>query len=387
MISPSELRAKALRKYPDVLRAHLAGEEIFPLPLRASKTLDRAQGAEHIHAQQRELLAHSKNRLGRGYTLTIKPNKKTGQSEISGIAFDTRADFLGYIDKQAEYEAFAANAARTAAMPALLPLLQQSPRLLLDNAAAWPELLMVCAYFQANPQPNQYVRSLPLPLPTKFIERHQAALRPLLDHLLPDHVRAGETDFFRRFHLLLEEPGIKLRFLDAATRLHPAVSQCSLWVSEFQQLALPCRRVFVIENLTTFLSFPAVPDAVAIWGGGFAVALLAGADWLATKQLFYWGDIDVHGFQILARLRAHYPATQSLLMDAGTFAAHHQGGLGGSFSSQPLPHLSAAEQQLYQQLLATNARLEQEQLPAQYVAATLGLANEACPPELLSSNR
>ncbi|NML66153.1 hypothetical protein HHL22_13150 [Hymenobacter sp. RP-2-7] len=381
MISLPELRAKALRKYPDVLRAHLAGEEIFPLSLRASKTLDRAQGTAHIHAQQRELLAHSKNRLGHGYTLTIKPNKKTGQSEISGIAFDTRADFLGYLDKQAEYEAFAANAARTAAaVPALLPLLQATPKLLLDHAADWPALLTVCGYFQANPQPNQYVRNLPLGLPTKFMEQHQAALRPLLDYLIPDHVRAEETDFFRRFHLLLEEPSIKLRFLDAAARLHPAVSQLSLWVSEFQHLNLPVRLVFIIENLTTFLSFPAVPDAVAIWGGGFAVALLAGADWLAAKQLFYWGDLDVHGFQILARLRAHYPAAQSLLMDAGTFGRYYQGGLGGNFVGQQLPGLTDAEQELYQQLLATNARLEQEQLPAHYVATSIGqvIHNEQC---------
>ncbi len=372
MISLPELRAKALRQYVPVLRAHLAGEAVFPLPVRAGKTLDRTQGGAHIFAQQQELVAHSKNRTGAGYTLTTKPNRKTGQSEISHIAFDTLVDFLGFIDKRAEYAAFAANAARTAAeLPALLPLLGQSPRLLLDYAADWPNLLTVCAYFQQNPQPNEYVRSLDLPLPTKFVESRQTALRPLLDYLIPDHVRADETDFFRRFHLLLEEPSIKLRFLDAALRLHPAVSQLSLWASEFRQLNLAGRRVFIIENLTSFLAFPAVPDAVAIWGGGFAVKLLAGADWLAGKQLFYWGDIDVHGFQILAQLRAHFPAAQSLLMDVATLARYYSGGLGAGFVAQALPDLTTAEQALYQELLRTNGRLEQEQLPAAYVAAVI----------------
>lgn len=369
MISLADLRAKALRQFEGVLRAHLAGENPFPLPIRASKALDRSQGHAHIFAQQAELLAHSKNKTGRGYWLDIKLNAKTRQSEISRIAFETLADYLAFVGKEAEFAAFEANAARTAAaVPALLPL-PALPRLLLDHAAAWPELLLVCAYFQQHPQPNQYVRSLPLALPTKFIERHQAALRPLLDWLLPDHLRADETDFFRRFHLLLEEPSIRLRFLDAAQRLHPAVSQCSLWVSEFRQLNLASQRVVVVENLTTFLAFPAVPDAVAIWGGGFAVSLLAGADWLAARQLFYWGDIDVHGFQILARLRAHYPAAQSLLMDAATFTRYHGGGRGGTFTPQALPCLTDAEQQLYQTLLHTNARLEQEQLPPQWVAA------------------
>jgi hypothetical protein len=372
MISLPELRAKALRQYVPVLRAHLAGEDPFPLVLRVDKSLDRSQGAAHLYAQQQPLLTASKNRTGAGYTLTLKPNPKTGQSEIIRIAFDALADFLGFIDKRAEYEAFAANAARTAAeLPELLPLLHQLPRLLLDNAADWAGLLAVCAYFKANPQPNEYVRSLPLALPTKFVEQHQAALRPLLDHLLADYVRAEETDFFRRFCLLLEEPSIKLRFLDVARRLHPAVSQLSLWASEFRQLNLPVVRVYIIENLTSFLAFPLVEDAVAIWGGGFAVNLLAGADWLTQTQLFYWGDIDVHGFQILAQLRAHFPATQSLLMDASTFRRYHSGGRGAGFAALVLPGLTPDEQTLYQELLCTNARLEQEKLPLRYVAAAV----------------
>jgi hypothetical protein len=380
MITLPELRAKALNRYKSVLRAHLAGEEAFPLVLPVNKTLNRDQGADHIHAQQAALLHHSKNKTGHGYWLDFKLNPKTRQSEISRISFDTRADYLGFLDKAEEFRQFAAHAARTAAdLPALLPLLLEMPRLLLDNTADWPDLLTICTFFQQNPQPNEYVRNLPLSLPTKFIERHQAALRPLLDYLIPTHVRAEETDFFRRFHLLLEEPSIKIRFLDAALRLHPAVSQLSVWASEFRQLNLTGGRVVIIENLTTFLSFPALENSLAIWGGGFAVGLLAGADWLAEKELFYWGDIDVHGFQILAQLRAHYPAAQSLLMDAATLAAYHQGERGGNFQPADLPLLTATEQQLYRTLLRTNYRLEQEKLPLAYVAAAFGRAGAGSP--------
>ncbi len=376
MISLPELRAKALRRYPSVLRAHLAGEVLFPLPIPTDKTLDRSQGHEHIHAQQKELLGHAKNRTGHGYWLTIKLTRKTGQSEINRIEFETLPDYLSFVDKAAEFAAFEINAALTAAtVPTLLPL-PALPPLLLDYAAEWPDLLMVCQYFQQHPQPSQYVRNLPLALPTKFIERHQTVLRALLDALIPESLRADETDFFRRFHLLLEEPSIKLRFLDAAQRLHPAVSQLSLWASEFRQLNLASRRIFIVENLTTFLSFPLIEGGLAVWGGGFAVSLLAGADWLHNKQLelFYWGDIDVHGFQILARLRAHYPAARSLLMDAATFAAHHQGEQGNQFQPAGLPQLTTAEQPLYHLLLRTNARLEQEKLPLAYVMAAIAQA-------------
>lgn len=288
MITLPELRAKALNRYKSVLRALLAGEEVFPLPLPVNKTLDRGQGADHIHAQQAELLHHSKNKTGHGYWLDFKLNPKTRQSEISRISFETRADYLDFLDKAGEFRQFAAHAARTAAdFPELLPLLMETPGLLLDNAANWPDLLTVCAYFRQNPQPNEYVRNLSLGLPTKFVEQHQPALRTLLNFLITKHIRSDEDDFFRRFHLHQEEPSIKLRFLDAALRLHPAVSQLSVWASEFRQLYLPGRCVFIIENLTTFLSFPLRKNSLAIWGGGFAVRLLADISWLAEKQLFY----------------------------------------------------------------------------------------------------
>ena len=372
MITLPELRAKALHRYRSVLRAHLTGEELFPLVLPVNKTLDRRQGADHIHAQQAELLRNSKNKIGYGYWLEFKLNAKTRQSEISRIAFNTLPDFLGFIDKQTEYKSFVANAADTVAkLPELLPLLLETPKFLLDHAADWPNLLVVCEYFKKNPKPNLHVRSLPLDLPTKFVEQHKTALRPLLEWLIPDHVRTEETDFFRRFCLLLEEPNIKLRFLDAAQRLHPAVSQMSVLASEFRQLNLAVRQVYIIENLTPFLTFPPIKNAVAIWGGGFAVSLLAGADWISETQLFYWGDIDVHGFQILAALRKHFPSVQSLLMDMSTFDHHYRSGQGGEFQAANLALLQAAEQQLYQKLLTTNARLEQEHLPVATLEAAI----------------
>ncbi|MFD2787516.1 hypothetical protein [Hymenobacter rubripertinctus] len=59
---------------------------------------------------------------------------------------------------------------------------------------------------------------------------------------------------------------------------------------------------------------------------------------------------------------------------------YHGGGRGGSFSPQPLPGLTAAQPPLYQHLLATHARQEQEPPPPTYVAA--GVAECTVPGEL-----
>lgn len=334
-----------------------------------NKTLDRRGGMDAIFEQQRELLVNAKNKTGRGYTLDLKLNSKTGQSEIRKISFESLPDFLYFINKEAEYQTFVRDVGQIqASSPALLSLLARMPQLVIEQADKWPDLLKVTAYFLQHPKPQQYARSLPIAVPTKFIETNRPVLRILLDHLIPDHLNADETDFYKRFHVYVEEPLVKIRFLDESLRIHPALSHISVWLSEFRALRLGGSRVFIIENLTSFLTFPNFPDSIAIWGGGFAVTLLGGTDWLHDKQLYYWGDLDAHGFQILDQCRKLFPKTQSILMDRATFDAHrHLVGKGEITSLVELPYLTDEEQALFQLLNRNGWRVEQERLGEEWV--------------------
>ena len=114
-----------------------------------------------------------------------------------------------------------------------------------------------------------------------------------------------------------------------------------------------------------------MPNSFAIWGGGFAVTLLGGIDWLAAKQLYYWGDIDVHGFQILSKIRTCYPKIQSLLMDKATFRQYHTGDRGGDFNALELHNLTEQEDELYKTLLVENWRVEQEKVTGEGVAGAI----------------
>lgn len=40
---------------------------------------------------------------------------------------------------------------------------------------------------------------------------------------------------------------------------------------------------------------------------------------LPHAQLYYWGDLDAQGFEILSQFRGYFPQAQSLLMDSETF--------------------------------------------------------------------
>jgi hypothetical protein len=98
--------------------------------------------------------------------------------------------------------------------------------------------------------------------------------------------------------------------------------------------------------------------------------------WLQQVDVYYWGDIDTHGFAILDRFRTRLPRTRSLLMDTGTLLAHRD-----SWGSEPkqisrdLPSLTDAEAAVYGALLrgehGEHVRLEQEFIGFGHVQQTV----------------
>ena len=59
------------------------------------------------------------------------------------------------------------------------------------------------------------------------------------------------------------------------------------------------KRVYVIENEAVYLSFPIVEGEMVVFGSGFKSKILE-APWLDSTEIFYFGDIDEHGFLILS---------------------------------------------------------------------------------------
>jgi hypothetical protein len=94
---------------------------------------------------------------------------------------------------------------------------------------------------------------------------------------------------------------------------------------------------------------------------------LSRAAWLHRCHLHYWGDIDTHGFAILAQLRHHFPHASSFLMDRGTLLAHRAFWSGESAPRRDdLSALTVAEAALYDELrfdrIQPGLRLEQERI-------------------------
>ncbi len=378
---PDDLKAQVRRLWDrgEILRARLSDEPLFPRQLRLrrptrAQITDRfaevrdwiteleAGAAEYtIEWEEAALRVHGANRVPRR------------------IVVPTEAAALSMLRKAAAADRFSALAAETIArFPPLETWLAKHPHVALEHEAAWDRVLAVLEFFTAHPQPGLYRRQIDLPgVDTKFIEQRRRLIGALLDAVLPpDAIRsdASVTRFFdRRYGLREDPPAVRFRVLDP-TRSVGGLRDLAVRSTDFAKLDLPCRRVFVTENKVNGLAFPDVPEAIVIFGLGYGVERLAEAAWLADRELYYWGDIDTHGFAILDRFRRHFPTTQSLLMDRETLRAHaaHWGEEDEAHRySGGLDHLTEAEARLYDDLrhdvVGHRVRLEQERIPFGWV--------------------
>ena len=132
---------------------------------------------------------------------------------------------------------------------------------------------------------------------------------------------------------------------------------------------LPADNILVIENEQSCLSLSEIPNTIAVAGGGKNVGWLR-AEWLMSKRVAYWGDIDSEGFTILSDARSKLSTLTSLMMDARTVEAYQPRMVSEpeSVDKEPIA-LTSEELSVFRALRSgqyAHPRLEQERLPPDY---------------------
>lgn len=370
MFSRDELLAQARRRYPEFLRAIVQGVALFPLELRIGKTR-RAESYAERAAELAEFRAAT-TALGVAVEWRTVNDPRFGLHERPERAFFAdEAAFLGTLEKAEQVRGFRKDLAliRTEC-PVLETWLLANVSAVIEHHGLWPALLRVVAWFRAHPRCGLYLRQLPVEgVDTKFFERNRTILDALLIEVQPETVDASTLRFEARHGLRREEPLVRLRFLDPTLQIARGfpVADLAMPAPIFRSLALGAVNVIVTENLCNFLALPPLSRAVAVWGCGDAAALLVDAPWLAQSRILYWGDLDAPGFAILSRLRAAYPAAESVMMDAATLAAHVSWAVVVQPASADTSRLTPDELAAFDQLAARNLRLEQERVPYEAV--------------------
>ncbi len=360
-----------------ILAAGITGEMLFPLNLSMRRPEAQAIGHsfEAVRRWIRELEENSRSCKGFGYEIEWADinHRQLGRNRIpSRITVPTESDALRLIDMEREGRRFRTLAqVTTEKCPALAQWLSRRPLVVLEHAQDWPRILDVLAWFRGHPRSNLYLRQVDIPgVDTKFVEGRKALFSELLDIVLERNdgplAEAVTQTFEPRYGLRTKPPVIRFRVLDSRIAI-ASLSDLTIPASDFAALNIAARHIFITENEINGLAFPDFAEAIVVFGLGYGVELLHAASWMSGRHIYYWGDIDTHGFAMLDRLRGGFPNARSLLMNRETLMAHRSlWGREDVPCRAALSRLEQDERMLFDDLvsdrLGENVRLEQERV-------------------------
>jgi hypothetical protein len=187
------------------------------------------------------------------------------------------------------------------------------------------KLLHLLQWVSANPKSDCYLRELPVEgLHTKWLENRKGLVRDLAIAigLFP----ADCEDLEMGLGLKRKPRRVRLRIVCPELRsLCLGLEDLELPVEHAERLPIQPSTLLIVENQETGLAVPELPGTVVLMGLGYAVSVVEHLPWLhSAKRVVYWGDIDTHGFAILAAARAIRRDIASVLMDMQAWTVHAQ---------------------------------------------------------------
>jgi hypothetical protein len=381
----SDLKAQLLRLWErgDLLRPLVTGDARFPLrlALKGPSSSELAERFDAVRVWIAGLVAIPRIRIEwREINHRVHGTQRLPQS----LWVDAQADAFVLIGKRHDVTCFENVLSQTRSVdPALLAWLAKRPLRAIELADVWPRLLDIVSWMKQHRRSGIYLRQVDIAgIHSKFIEAYRSVLTELFDLALPESAiaaeRVGVAQFAARFGFLDKPARIRLRVLDQRIRLVSGATcpDVTLDAESFARLDAPVGRVFITENETNFLAFPLAPEAVVVFRAGYGWDALSRAEWLRDCAMYYWGDIDTHGFAILDHLRRIFPHAESFLMDRPTLVAHQAlWGFEPDQVTHDLPRLTDAERALFDDLrdnrIGNNLRLEQEMIGFPLVEAAV----------------
>lgn len=391
---PADLKEQIQRLWDRglILESLASGRSLFPRRL----TLKGPSSAEiaDLFADVRTWIAGLRDAPIRLVMRSLR-HRIVGRNEVPAEAWiDSVDEAVRWIGRAREASRFQSMVDLTAARyPQLRSLLVSKPLQMLEYERHWPLLLGVVAWIEQHPRPQVYLRQIDVPgVHTKVVEEHRGVLTEMLDLVCsPETINMqaiGAGGFCARYGFRDKPLHVRFRMLDSRLSLFQGTPDQDVTLDQhtFAALGGVPEHVFITENETNFLAFPQVVGAMVIFGSGYGFENLANATWLKRTHLYYWGDIDTHGFAILDQLRSRFPNVHSILMDRATLLAHRPlWGVEPSPDKRALLRLTSEECALLEDLrggvFGVNVRLEQERISFTHVVKSLrsvGGSVEAC---------
>ena len=242
----------------------------------------------------------------------------------------------------------------------------------------WQWLIQLIEQLKPNMGAGLYLRALPLSaVNTKFLEQNLLLTEVICNVLYDEEiVLAGGLLAWLD---CLDSPKGWLTIKPVCTNVQEKLGGLPVFqlsTEVLDQFELPAERIIVVENIQSGLACPNLENSIVVCGGGKNISWM-NAKWLQHKQVFYWGDIDSEGLNILSMVRQKIPHVIALMMDEATVLQfqNHMVDEPDSIFSEP-QYLTADELKLFHDLRAQtfkNRRLEQERISVDWVHRYLEL--------------
>ena len=236
----------------------------------------------------------------------------------------------------------------------------------------FPMALSIARFMLEQEQREGYLREMAIPgVDTKFLENHNFLVRTLWNALFPENTAESSDELWEKlFVQKVPTPSICVRSLDEHLRF-AGVRKLFLSQDDIADFQPPHRRIFITENKVNGYTFPDAEDSLILFGMGYGVLEMAeSAPWLADKEIYYWGDLDHDGFNILSNLRKILPEMKihSFLMDKETLLAYVDPKVKDTGNTTIIPdYLTVSEKMAWKLIHDNGWRLEQERIPHEEV--------------------
>lgn len=328
-----------------------------------------------LHDQTKFFQQSEKTASKPGWTIEWQEwsSKKFGRQQWPNtISVQLETDLLFLLKREKETETFKSTVQMLVQWKAELPRwISQNVKDILPLKEVWPSLTKVIDYLLVNNVQQYYLRSIPVPVHTKFIKENERITVSLLQYLSPEKFSNHVSDIEKLLQLRTKPFLFTARWLDAdcAKAFTNNMAVFGITPEDLQNMTWRIDKVICTENETSLYQLPELHNTLALCSNGNTVSSLKNIPMLAVTKLFYWGDMDEMGFLMLHHLRQFYPHAQSVMMDEATIQLHEK-----EITIQPARYkatemagLKSYEHAAYKILAERNGRLEQEQLQHLYI--------------------
>ncbi|WP_162818004.1 DUF2220 family protein [Niabella yanshanensis] len=370
-------RQQLERFYKSYLTTTILGEPFSPIILRGEK----AKPATMADLQKivSLFLQNEKSETKRGWSIewTDWNSKIVGRQKwVSKIIVETEDDFLYLIQKEQEVIAFKNQLSFLLKWrPEVRLFLAERPARVLNFKEAWKDIQQVVDYLLVHDVTGYYVRSIPVPVHTKFMEKHQSLILSLLKFIAPGKLVADSINLERALDLKSKPLLYTVRWLDKdmSQQLMHGMEFTGVTAEWLRQVRWTINEVWLVENETNLYLVPPRKNAIALFSKGYAISQLRDIHFFNTAKIYYWGDLDEDGYKMLNGMRACYPHVSSVFMDEHTLISHavelvKQEAV---YKTGLLPFLTKEEQAAFNILKHHNGRLEQERIRQDYITDRL----------------